>query len=230
MRKILILLVFGLFFTGCSVKEDIIAVYNSEDRSDVLNMKREKTNTLINILDNKKNEKFLSHIRTIVYTEVQLDKNYLNLITKDFFSQYFNNVNISPIEEEKAINVDIELLKLNHFLAERHTKFNLTVKIKVKYKNIIILEKDYTEITDPPIMIESKYLYNIVDTNKIFRIYNQKTLHEGLFLMLEKQFKPDLLEALKKNLWFKINVFLEEIIVVKRSEKIGTVQNSVSNR
>lgn len=193
MKYIKYLMLIGLMFvfSGCVNRTNVI--YNEDYLKTELNKEIKQVSS--QKVDLKKKEAvYLTKFPTSVngaLVELNVNLTAINEdIQREFFNQYFKEVNYVK-ETTENLFIDSTLYNYEHsYPLNNGTQIELFMKMKVYYKNKLILNKEYY-IKDNVIMLFTMRFSLKEIKNEAF----QKTL----FKLYETQFKPDLLKALEEN-------------------------------
>jgi hypothetical protein len=110
-------------------------------------------------------------------------------VQSEFFKQYFKEVNYVN-EATENLFVDSNLYNYQYEYAfSDGNEVELFVKIKVYYKNKVILDKEYNIKDDVAGLSFRLTIVSLLDEN----------FHKTLLKLYETKFKPDLLKALEEN-------------------------------
>lgn len=193
MKNILIInitIFIAIFFTACGSKQISYDKYNIERNLNPYISKIE--NYEINIIDESPSwisKKLGNKSYSLVTYELEAKK--INLeVAKEFFRQYFNNVNRNIIENRLVVKTRINDFTIDNTLNPNNQKVSLVLEVKVFRSNELILNKTYSEIAPG---------YSIWEWRLTPEEITYRKLQKGVLYIYETKFKPDLLKALEKN-------------------------------
>lgn len=193
---ILIATLCSFFFSGCGVAMKMQPVNDANDRSVQYKINVAKVDKIVSIKPSNKNDNTIDKQGRpgVTWTTV-ITQDFTNSVSTDFLGQYFKNVVISNNEEFLSFKFDITKIKM--IKLGNQPKYDIEYQVSVFKDARLILEKTYKGKIKAPFMIESKYGFSPIEGTELFA---EKAIQKGYFNLLEEQFKPDLLKALKENI------------------------------
>lgn len=190
--KNILLISFVFLITGCSYKVEYDKQYIETDVK--TDLKKVSTDNIVlknqkSLVINKHPNSFRAKASTIELNMSSINDNVL----KEFFKQYFEDSNIKFGEDKTNLFVESNFYDYEYAYGAfgDGNDVRIFVDIKVYYKNRMILDKKYN--------IE-KGISAITFGNATIIPLLTENFQEALLLLYEEQFKPDLLEALKKEI------------------------------
>ncbi len=180
-----ILCFLAIFISGCGGVYNYDPDYTEKDKNQYYN----KVSTIPVILD--ANDKIIT--KNFGLSKRSIDFGNINKnVLKDFTSQYFSNIqSINNLKPNDSLYIQSEILDYVYTpkgLTMGNQDLDLTIKVKVLYKNELKLEKIYQYHTNNKVVLRlwsNDYFATIVEF-----------IHEAIFEFYETEFKKDLLEAL----------------------------------
>lgn len=196
--KIIILALIAFLFIGCGIKE-VPTDFNAEYTNPILKNNLKQTDKLsINISPN--NEFYLLQAEQKFIgagLRLKVEEKTNTLVLKEVLNQYFKTVNIGNRKADLNIQTKVNSFTFYHAQTGTLKEAMMSLHIIVNKGDKEILNKVYKE--DPKYIDNSILFTWRVDFDHILELKNED-YHRALVWIYENKFKPDLLEALKKEI------------------------------
>lgn len=192
LKSLVFVFVLGFVFSGCSHKLEVDNEY-MEPHVNKQAKKVEDVVSSVSILENKSNvlEKRPETLRA-KGAILNIDHGEINnLVSKSYFSQYFKNVSLTNVKNDKNLYIESEITDSKFYFyvfIPEGAHVEATMKIKAYYNGELIVDKTYKAEKDTTVYLSAHLtMTNLLD----------ETYHEAILNLYKNEFQKDLITALK---------------------------------